>query len=135
MNAWGNAPSGEAWRPSFKLQEPTIIPNGDPLVAFVRDRIVVTESEPAAEIPMLRDQPAGPAAERYARAVHQDMRAFRVIVASYLEAVGQALEDHPDQFDPSVQKLRGRAYGLRVAVQAIADRWADHPDFRPEWRV
>jgi hypothetical protein len=115
MNAWGNPPTGEAWRETYELQEPDIYPRGDPLIEFVHQRIIAAESEPRSEMPMLRDQPAGAAAERYALEVRKDMKAFRVIVATLLAG-------------PSAEN-----FGLYRAVQIIAERWSTHPDYRPEW--
>ena len=121
MNAWGNPPTGEAWRETYRLQEPKIFPGGDPLVEFVHQRIIAAESEPRSEMPMLRDQPAGAAAERYALEVRRDMLVFRGIVVAYL--------------DERARLWSTRGDGLRVAVLAIANRWAEHPDFQDEWQL
>lgn len=101
------------------FQEPKVDHRGDPLAKFVMARIQEAELEPRGEVIAAYDQPAGPMAHRYAKHVRRDCIVFRKIVAQYLDA-------HPDTHDKRT---------LTLVVQAIAERWSDHPDFRGEWRL
>lgn len=118
---WGapNLPSG---RDDFSArQQPDVRPVDD-LSRFVMDRIRSAESEPRTEVPQVYNQPVGPMAHRYAANMRRDMVVFRRIVAQYVEA-----DSLPEQVE-----VRG---ALEQVVKAIAMRFAEHPDFREEWRV
>lgn len=118
---WG-APILPSGRDDFTaMQQPDVHPVDD-LSRFVMARILWTEKEPRSEVPQVYGQPVGPMAHRYAAAVRRDMVAFRRIVAAYCEAAGGDIADD-------------RVTGLEIAVTAIAMRFADHPDFRDEWRL
>jgi hypothetical protein len=96
----------------------------DALSEFVLDRIDFAERQPAGDmVPKLYNQPAGAMAHRYAAGVRRDMVAFRRIVQMYCEC------------STSQQVSAAAIAAYRVAVKAIAMRFADHPDFRDEWRL
>lgn len=105
----------------------------DDLSRFVMDRIRFAESEPAVDmVPKFYSQPQGAMAHRYAGNVRRDMVAFRRIVAAYCETKGQIPGAESDEEETY---LGGQLVGLWVAMLAIATRFADHPDFRDEWRL
>jgi len=96
----------------------------DDLSRFVMDRIRFAEKEPRGDgVVKAYSQPAGPMAHRYAAGVRRDMVAFRRIVQMYCEC------------STSQQVSAAAIAAYRVAVKAIAMRFADHPDFRDEWRL
>jgi hypothetical protein len=112
-------------------QEPRVTPVDD-LSRFVLDRIRDAETEPAIEVMAVYDQPAGPMAHRYAGHVRRDCVAFRRIVAEYCEWMADR--------DAARQHGAGELWaahrdGLLGSVTAIANRWADHPDMRDDWRL
>jgi hypothetical protein len=117
------------WRDRFeRLQEPTIDPAGDPLLAFINARIIELETAPRFDLTdELHDTPGGAIAQRYAEHLRKDCVAFRRIVVQYVEA------GRIDEGD--VEYEAGRQRQAELAVMAIANRWADHPDFRDEWRI
>jgi hypothetical protein len=121
---WG-APSLPSGRDDFRArQQPDPRPVDD-LSRFVLDRIQFTENGPRHEVPQVYDQPAGPVAHRYAAEMRADMVAFRRIVAAYCDVV-----DMGEPFE-----LADAISALGDAVKSIAMRFAEHPDFKPEWRL
>jgi hypothetical protein len=127
---WG-APILPSGRDQFAaMQQPDVRPVDD-LSEFVMARILWTEMEPRSEVPQVYNQPVGPMAHRYAAAVRRDMVAFRRIVAEYCTELAEQTATFPDHGVTAF----ARAMGLRYAVLAIANRFADHPDFRDEWRL
>jgi len=122
---WG-APVLPPGRDNFTGRQLPDVRPVDDLSRFVMDRIIATEAEPNSEVPQAYNEPAGPMAHRYAAAVRADMVAFRQIVAQYCEAHAIPLDIGLDL---------GRKLQALKAVQAIANRFADHPDFRDEWRL
>lgn len=122
---WG-APILPSGRDDFTaMQQPDVHPVDD-LSRFVMARILWTEREPRSEVPQVYGQPVGPMVHRYAAAVRRDMVAFRRIVAQYCEVHALPLDIGLDV---------GRKLQALKAVQALAMRWAEHPDFDPEWRL
>jgi hypothetical protein len=104
----------------------------DDLSRFVMERIRAAETEPRVDmVPAAYSKPAGAMAHRYASNVRRDMVAFRRIVAEYCAELAEQSEAFPDHGVTAF----ARAMGLRYAVLAIANRFADHPDFVPEWRM
>lgn len=104
----------------------------DDLSRFVMDRIRFAESEPAVDmVPKFYSRPGGAMTHRYAGNVRRDMVAFRRIVAEYCLELAEQTATFPDHGVTAF----ARAMGLRYAVLAIANRFADHPDFEPEWRL
>jgi hypothetical protein len=115
------------------LQKPDLPKTSDPLARFVISRIIELETEPRGEIKAAYDEPAGPMAHRYAKHVRRDCIVFRQIVLAYLQAHDRAEtceEDHDDSAE-----LSGVMIGLRQAVLAVANRWSDHREFDPGWRL
>ncbi|HEY3559645.1 MAG TPA: DUF6221 family protein [Kribbella sp.] len=105
----------------------------DDLSEFVMDRIRFAESEPAADmVPKFYSRPGGAMTHRYAANVRADMAAFRRIVARYCEALSE-WENCDNQAGRHDRGLLSA--GLAEAVRSLAMRWADHPDFRDEWRL
>lgn len=102
----------------LKTQKPDVTPVDD-LSRFVLLRIMELELEPRGEIDPLKN-PEQAMAYRYARHVRRDCVAFRRILATYAEFVNEVgfLEQREAYTSP---------------VLAIANRWADHYDFRAEW--
>lgn len=132
---WG-APILPSGRDDFTgMQQPDVHPVDD-LSRFVMARILWTEKEPRSEVPQVYGQPVGPMVHRYAAAVRRDMVAFRRIVATHVRATEAAAEAVADGKDPEIQWMTtGMAASSAAAVQALAMRWSDHPDFRDEWRL
>lgn len=112
-------------------QEPNPAPVDD-LSEFVMARIRFAEVEPRSEVPQRYKEPLGPMVHRYAAGVRRDMVAFRRIVAEYA-AASTALDAAEGEDEHNEQGAR--MLGLRLAVAAIAMRFADHPDFRDEWQL
>lgn len=105
-----------------RKQEPNPQPVDD-LSRFVLDRIRKAENEPRVDgIPQNYYKDRMAIAYRYADKMRHDMIAFRRIVQQYVE---YAESDWPHD-----QVLLS---GFRPALQAIANRWSDHPDFKAEW--
>lgn len=127
---WG-APILPSGRDDFTGRQLPDVRPVDDLSRFVMARILWTEREPRSEVPQVYNQPAGPMAHRYAAAVRRDMVAFRVIVAEYCTEMAEQTEAFPDHGVTAF----ARAMGLRYAVVAIANRFAAHPDFKPEWGI
>lgn len=123
--SWGTGPV-PSWRDDFTGRQLPAVTPVDDLSRFVMDRIVHAESEPQHEVPQSYNQPAGPMAHRYAAAVRRDMVAFRRIVATYCERGWSSQEG--GYYDAA------QTYA-ESAVLILANRFADHPDFREEWRL
>jgi hypothetical protein len=117
------------WRDRFeRLQKPTINPAGDPLAEFVSARIIEAETAPRFDLTdELHDTPGGAIAQRYAEHLRRDCVAFRRIVVAYLDVKAEREENAAD--------LSGQVSGLRLAVEAIATHWAEHPDFQAGWKI
>lgn len=129
--SWGN-PMPAGWRDDFRaMQKPDVRPV-DELSAFVYARILATELEPRSEVPQVYNQPVGPMAHRYAAAVRRDMVAFRRILAEYCDWVVE--EEAAKQHD-AWDLWAAHRDGLLGSVTVLANRWADHPDFRDGWRL
>lgn len=111
------------------LQKPDLPKTSDPLARFVISRIIELETEPRSEVKAVYDEVGGPMAHRYAKHVRKDCVAFRKIVAAYLAEVDRVREDR-EQVGVSA-----RGYGIRVALRAIAERWADHREYNERWRL
>lgn len=114
-----------------RLQHPTLNPTDD-LTRFVTARIIDAESE-TRETYTVHDEPNGAMAYRYAGAVRRDMVAYRRIVANYLAIDAAAVAQ--TEGTPESAAADSVAMGLASAVVIIANRWADHPGFRDEWRI
>lgn len=114
------------------LQKPDLHPAGDPLATFVKARIIDLELEPRHEFPRVYGLQAGPIAHRYAKHVRADCVVFRRIVERYLETKAAAVEIEDEEDGLAAWHRR---VGLFVALTAIANRWADHPEFRDGWRL
>lgn len=129
---WGapNLPSGRDQFTGRQQPDPRPV---DDLSRFVLDRIRFAENGPKLDVPQVYNQPAGPIAHRYAAEMRADMVAFRRIVAAYCDQVSRGSAGTGDPV--LAAGLDGMADGLQTAVQAIAMRFADHPDFRDEWRL
>lgn len=132
---WG-APSLPSGRDDFKTrQQPDPAPVDD-LSRFVMDRIRFTENGPRSEVPQVYGQPNGPMVHRYASEMRADMVAFRRIVAAHLTMLEAAVDAAEKGEDPEMQRvLAGMVTGSLAGVQVIANRFSDHPDFKPEWRL
>lgn len=113
------------------LQKPDLPKTSDLLARFVTARIIEAETEPRSEIRPLYDEPGGAMAHRYAKHVRADCVVFRQIVAEYCTELAEQTEAFPDHGITAF----ARAMGLRYAVLAVANRWSDHRDFEPEWRL
>lgn len=105
----------------------------DDLSRFVMDRIRAAETEPAVDgVPKLYSKPGGAIAHRYAANMRRDMVVFRNIVALYIDA--QADDENDPYAEGAGYQKGGRSY-MEAAMLALANRFADHPDFRAEWRL
>lgn len=130
--SWGTTGPVPSWRDDFTGRQLPDVTAVDDLSRFVMDRIVHAESEPQHEVPQSYNQPAGPMAHRYAGHVRRDMVAFRKIVAQYVVVHS----DYEAETDPNRRyMLAGCALVAAGAMSALAERWADHPDFRDSWSI
>jgi hypothetical protein len=112
-----NAPHPDGTDTFQSLQEPKVDPVDD-LSRFVMARIRELELEPRGEVMALYDEPGGAMAHRYAKHVRKDCVVFRRIAQVYL--------DYASDVDAGSV--------AESAMLAVANRWADHPDFDPDWR-
>lgn len=60
--------------------------------------------------------------------VRREAAADRKLLAAYAEVARY------DTDDPEPEFASGRAAGLGEAVRIRAERFSDHPDYRPEWK-
>lgn len=102
-------------------QEPHIQPIDD-LSKFVTARIIEAETEPRTDAIDPHASLGDAIAYRYARYVRADCVVYRQIVVTYVDAMQSDL----------TYEVRT---ALRWPVLMIANRWADHPEFRDEWRL
>lgn len=130
--AW-NAPELPSGIDTFQAKQQPRPEPVDELSRFVLNRITFEEDQPRVDgVPDLHYKPGGAAAHRYAGYVRRDMVAFRRIVAEYV-AASAALDAAVDEDEHNEQGAR--MLGLRIAVASIAMLFAEHPDFRGEWRL
>jgi hypothetical protein len=100
----------------------------DDLSRFVMDCIRLQETEPRTDMVVQSyDETAGPMAHRYAGKVREDCKAFRRIVALYVEAHTAGNADQGFV-------AGARAY-TEAAVLVLANRWSTVAGFREEWRL
>lgn len=107
-----------------RKQEPRLTPVDD-LSKFVAARIVEAETEPRTDAIDPHASLGDAIAYRYAGYIRKDCVVYRQIVEGYCYAKGR------DRDDEAAASLAG----LRLAVLAVANRWAGHPEFRDEWRL
>lgn len=129
---WG-APILPSGRDDFTAdQQPNPQPVDD-LSRFVMDRIRFAESEPSADmVPKFYAQPQGAMAHRYAGNVRRDMVVFRHIVELYIESLA---DDDSDPYAKGDGYQAGARNYMEALMLVLANRFADHPDFRDEWRL
>jgi len=128
---WG-APILPSGRDDFGgLQKPDV-QSVDDLSEFVVSCIMRTELEPRSEVPQVYNQPVGPMAHRYAAAVRRDMVVFRHIVQLYVESLA---DDDSDPYAKGTGYQSGARSYMEAAMLVLANRFAAHPDFKPEWRL
>ena len=98
------------------------------LAAFLRARLADDEAW-AANALSRRFAPIPNATERpgTAERVLADVEAKRAIVEDF-EVYARDLREAPSEF------ARGRRHAALLAVTRLATAYADHPDYRQEWR-
>jgi hypothetical protein len=105
----------------------------DDLSRFVMSRIRFAESEPAVDmVPKSYSRPGGAMTHRYAGNVRRDMVVFRRIVQLYVESLA---DDDSDPYAKGDGYQAGARSYMEETMLVLANRFADHPDFRDEWRL
>lgn len=101
----------------------------DDLVAFLRARLDEDEwaARVAKDAAAKRTHYRASLTDRADREL-REVAAARQLVDAYAEVADMDTEDPEPEF------AYGRAVGLGIAVRLLAVSYADHPDYREEWR-